>query len=325
MNYLKYQVSYKQIYQLLNKKHYKNINFFIDLPSISRGFYNANLIHNEISRYVEERTLPTLFIEESKQFYNNLYKKFAQYNPKFITFYDSGRCQQNIVIDSSYKADRIASADNLLLENEELELFRKIKQYYLTIFPEEFNKAKLSLVITSDTYELDLIPYIFLENDLINCNSKSTLNIILSTDKDLLQCCRFKNTIQCATLYSKKSKQLLFYVLNNENALSYIYKKFKIGLLTANTIPMILALMGDKADNISGIKGVGPAKACQLMVKYKQQLSKEIHEHISWPEELQPHIKQIIKNYKLISFEEQVKRIPKHVIDDIKYNSQMLL
>lgn len=325
MNYLKYQIPYKQIYQLLNKKHYKNINLFIDLPSISRGFYNANLIHNEINRYVEEKTLPTLFIEESKTFYNTLYKKFSQYNPKFITFYDSGRCQQNTVIDSTYKATRIAPVSNLLLENEELELFRKIKQYYLSVFPEQFNKTKLSLVITSDTYELDLIPYVFLKDNVINCNSDITLNIILSTDKDLLQCCSFQNTIQCATLYSKKNKQLLFYVLNNENALSYIYKKFKIGLLTAIDIPLILALMGDKADNISGIKGVGPAKACQLLVKYKQQLSGQIHEHISWPKELQPYVKQIMKNYKLISFEEQMKRIPNHILNDIKNDAQMLL
>lgn len=315
--YLKYQIPYSGIYNLINNQNYKNINFFIDLPSISRGFYNRTVIHDEINRYLEEQTLPTLFIDESKTFYNNLYQKFQKYNPKFITFYDSGKCQQNTTISSTYKATRISS-DALLLDDSETILFKKIRQYYQQIFPEHFNKPKVSAVITNDIYELDLIPYLFLKENWIGCNNKNTLNIILSTDKDLLQCCQFLNTIQVATLYSKKQRRLLFYILNNENAISYIYKKFKIGLLTAKHIALLLALTGDKADNISGIKGVGPAKACNLLIKYKQQFDVEIHEHISWPSELQSFAKQIVKNYRLISFEEQLKRIPKHVQSDIQ-------
>ena len=306
MYYLKFQIPYAELLRILQENNYKKINFFIDLPSISRGFFNMDVVHLEINRYIEEQSPPTLFFDEAKQFYNTIYQRFSKFNPRFITFFDDGKCVQNTNVDAAYKA--VSSMKNLLLEDNELELFRSIKKYYWENFSEHFGKQSLSSVIYLNDYETDFMPYFFLINNYLNCRDPSCLNIILSTDKDLTQCCKYKNTIQCATVYSKKSRKLIFNILDDDNCISYFYKGFKRGILTAQYVPLMLALGGDKADNIPGVPGVGPATAYKLIIKHK--LPPMIDRGTELPEKLKPHFNRIVKNLKLISFDEQLKRIP---------------
>ncbi|MCD6435965.1 MAG: hypothetical protein J7L15_06210, partial [Clostridiales bacterium] len=92
-------------------------------------------------------------------------------------------------------------------------------------------------------------------------------------------------------------------------AIQYIYKNFKIGQLTAKYIPLILAIMGDKADGIPGIKGIGAAKAIKLIQNYNlpNELS-ELQQYDNLPNEITDNLKLIIQNYQLTSFEEQLSR-----------------
>jgi hypothetical protein len=314
MHYLKFQIPVGKLLNIITEKNYNRINFFIDLPSISRGFFNLDVVHLEINRYIEEQTVPVLFFDEARQFYNSIYQSFSRYNPRFITFYDDGKCVQNTNVDSAYKA--VSTMKNLLLEDNELELFRTIKKYYWEYFPEHFEKQNLSNIIYLQEYEADFIPYFFLQNNLINCRDTNCFNIILSIDKDLTQCCEFSNVVQCATIYSKKDKQLVFNILDNENCISYFYKEFKRGFLTAKYVPLMLALSGDKADGIPGIPQIGPATAYKLILKYK--LPPIIDQSVELPNELKPHLKQIMRNLKMISFEQQIERIPDRVKDTIR-------
>ena len=78
-HYLRYVVPFKDIYSELNKKRYKQINFYIDLASIARGFYNRTVVKMEIGNYIQSGgQMPTIFINELKEFLNDLYFKFKQ-------------------------------------------------------------------------------------------------------------------------------------------------------------------------------------------------------------------------------------------------------
>lgn len=112
----------------------------------------------------------------------------------------------------------------------------------------------------------------------------------------------------CSTVYSRKKGQLEFYVLDNYNAISYIYKKFKRGLLTAEYIPLILAISGDKADNIDGVKGVGDATAVKLITQHR--IPPTIVQSTSLPQRLEQSRQLIMDNFALTSFDEQMRRIP---------------
>ena len=82
--YLKFQIPFQKIYDILNSKKYKRIIFHIDLPSISRGFYNRQTIELELSDYVDTQKMPTYFLQEAKQFLSNLYLRFKLFKISFI-------------------------------------------------------------------------------------------------------------------------------------------------------------------------------------------------------------------------------------------------
>jgi len=309
-HYIKFLIPIKNIYEIIRNYNFKTVTFFIDIMSISRGFYNVETIHFEIDNFVNNnKQMPNIFINECRAFYNDLFLKFKQYNPKFVTFYDDGKCIQNRTIYKEYKADRAKYIDKSLLEDEEKQLFRSIKEYYFNEIIKYLSKDNLSYVIKLDDYEADFIPYFIIQNNLLNTFDKSNLNIILSTDKDLLQTCKFKNVIQCSTVYNKKEGKIEFNLLFDETAIGYIYKNFKPGILTSEYIPLILAISGDIADNIKGVRGIGEAKAYNLIVS--NHLPSQIYENIDFKNDILNKEKDIIiRNYKLISFDEQLKRIP---------------
>lgn len=311
-HYFKFVIPYEQIHSYLKDK-YKNVIFHIDLASIARGFYNKDVVHFEISNYIQSRRLPNILFEEAKEFYGKLAIRFNSYNPKFITFYDKGKNQQNKGIEKTYKGDRGSTAENLLLEDEQKEIYYAIKNYYYDEFNKRFQIPNLSKVIFLDEYETDFIPFYLIQNNINNQYIKDTLNIILSTDKDLLQTCKYQNVIQVISSYSKKEGKLKFDIFHDQNAIAYIWKNFKPGILTSKYIPLILALSGDKADNIPGIEGVGPAAAYKLINMYK--LPTKINSQTELPEKLENHRKLIMHNLELIDFELQSKRLPYHITE----------
>ena len=253
-----------------------------------------------------------------REFLNGLYNQFKSYDPFFVILYDDGFCQQQKVIEPSYKSGR--SILNLIVDNDqELELFRQIKKHYYQEIEHLFTKKDLSKVYYLREYEADLIPHYCILNGLYDSDQDDILNVILSVDKDLLQTCKFTNTIQCVTSFIKKSNsnksgfQIQFDAYDNDNAISYINKKFKRGILTAEYIPMILAIGGDKADSVSGLRGIGPTKSIELIINYSIPSTID---QLNWkldkmPDLIKNNFEMITKNFKLISFDEQLKRVPK--------------
>ncbi len=315
--YIKYAIQYNLIFEILQKLNKKRINFFIDIQSITKGFYNKNTVIVEIGRYATDGKPSDLLIHEMSEFLNNLYLRFKAYDPFFVLFYDDGYCQQQKIVDSTYKSGR--SVSDLIVEDQEIELFRQIKKYYYQKMQSLFTKKDISKVYYLKEYEADFIPYYCIVNDLYDSSQPDILNVILSVDKDLLQVCKFNNTIQCITSFkptNKGSFQIQFETFDRENAVCYLNRSLKRGILTAEFIPMILAISGDKADNIKGISGIGPVKASNLIIAYSipnnpQDLKKMLP---NLPDIIKDNYDLIVRNYKLISFEEQLKRIPKKIL-----------
>ena len=98
-------------------------------------------------------------------------------------------------------------------------------------------------------------------------------------------------------------------IYSDYDAISYIYDKFKPGILTAKYIPLILSIAGDSADNIVGIKGLGPAKTIKLIQNHNLPPTPwEIKQYDNIPDIISNNIDLIERNYRVISFEEQIKR-----------------
>jgi hypothetical protein len=308
------------IHEILQKLEKRRINFYIDLQGIAKGFYNKDNIMIELGRYATDGKPSDILIQELREFLNNLFVQFKRYDPFFILFFDDGICLQQKAIDNSYKER--GSILNVIFENDqERDLYREIKKYYFKKIKEDFTKKDICHVYYLKEYEADFIPYYVISEGKFEADEPDILNVILAVDKDLLQTCEFINTIQCVTSFKKNPDnkrsgyEIQFDVYDRDNAISYINKKFKRGILTARFIPMILALSGDKSDKIKGIKNIGGTRAIELIIDYSipatiYELKSKLD---SLPDIIKNNIDMIERNFKLISFEEQIKRVPRQI------------
>lgn len=314
LKYLKYRIPYDLIKEKL--KFYKNLVIFIDLNSIARGFYNRDVIVLELNRYIETQQLPILLIDELKVFLNNLYSSFKSHNPKFCIFYDLGFCEQNTSISNAYKSNRTNESKSYIQSDEEREIYYQIKNYYFKEIQKQFNKNNLSKVVFLEKYETDFIPYYFLKQYEYNSNP-DTMNLILSVDKDLLQCCQFKNTYQAVSLYLSSTRQIVSNIYDDHNAVTFISKKFiPDGKITSEYIPLILAIAGDKSDGIPGLqRGLGIVGAIKMIKLY--DMPPDFTSVYTLPSEIQSKRLKLQTNLSLISFERQISRIPESVLNSI--------
>jgi len=310
--YVKSAIPYGLIDQILWNTKRSKLIFHIDLQSISRGLYNKNNVFYEINHYMQNNEPSDKYINEYREFLNNLFLRFKFYNPFFVTFYDDGHNSQNVSISNSYKGGR-SKLSNIIEEDEELMLYRRIKKRYFEEIEKKCTIENVGKVYYLREYESDLIPFYIITNNYFQSGENSTLNVVLSNDKDLLQCCQFNNTVQITNTFIPDERgysRLRMECWDNNNAVTYIYRKFRKGSITSKDIPLILALSGDKADQIDGIKGIGPKKAINLIENFEipsdpTELENKLED---MPKVIKDNINMIVKNIKMISFKEQIKR-----------------
>jgi len=310
--YLRYNFTYKQIFDIINNENKKRINFYVDLQSICTGFYNRDVVLMEIGRYATDGQISDILLVEYRNYLLNLYRQFRSFDPYFVTFFDDGACLQNRALNKDYKNK--SSLDNLQMEVDNIQLFRSIKRYYFQKIYEHYNKnPNASRAFYLREYEADCVPQYCINNNLFDSQDDDVINIILSKDKDLLQTCKFRNTFQIVTGFkASKGKDAKYSKLFDcDNCIEYIYPNFKRGILNANHIPLILAITGDKSDVVNGITGIGPAKAVKLIQDYNIPTTiDELRNCSSLPAIIKNNLDLIIANLKIIDFDEQIKRIP---------------
>jgi len=311
--YIKSSIPHSQIKTILNKYNLNKIIFYIDLQSIAKGLYQKNNVFTEINYFINNQKPSDILINEYRTYLNKLYNIYRPYSPFFVTFFDDGINEQNTAISSAYKQGR--STFSHFLKDDESELFKKIKTNYFIELEKLLNKD--SLKILNQVYylkqlEADFIPHYVIMNNLFDSTKIGTLNIIISNDKDLLQTCKFKNTMQVTNRFfpsQSGKKQMAIELFDTHTAIQYIYKKFKIGQLTSEYIPLLLSLMGDKADGIFGLKGIGAAKGINLISNYNLPYDiVDLQHYDNLPKIIEDNIDLIIQNYKMTSFEEQLRR-----------------
>lgn len=177
--------------------------------------------------------LPTNSILGTINTIKHLQKKFKEYT--FIACCDcSRRDLKRTENDPTYKTNR-KSADPLLA--------KQFPYIFESINAMEITQLKLS------GYEADDIIATF-------CHRFSHDNeiIIASNDKDMNQLLVYPNT----QIYNMAKKELI--------TSDHVIEKYKV---TPHQFTFYQALVGDKVDNIPGVKGVGPKIACKLIEKFE--------------------------------------------------------
>ena len=169
-------------------------------------------------------------------FVGSLKKLVMEFNPyALIVIFDSESSRDNnLKIDDSYKQGRVDYADVIEDENpfSQLPLIQRALDF-LNIF---------NLEVTQNEAD-DFIASLTSNNDY--------QYIIVSTDSDFIQL--VNDNIH---LYVPRGKSSILY---NEERVAIKYN------ISPNQYVLYKSLVGDKSDNISGIKGIGPVIASKIL------------------------------------------------------------
>jgi hypothetical protein len=239
--------------------------------------------------------------------------------------YKSNRTDiEYLTVDKFYKLDLKS-----LIQYLKGKTFEKLLEY-------QFKTDDLIFVKLSDE-ESDIVPFIFLKNNFLESGATDTLNIILSTDKDLLQNLKFKNSIQI--IRKKEKGKFLTKIYDYKNSIYYLVGEKKKNTEenklenfyenTAELIPYFLAIAGDKSDGIPGIPKIGYKTIYNELIKFFSS-NKEIPEKINLEFFLslpkikkqiseKPEFREIVyRNFKLVDFETIYKNIEDKLKQKIK-------
>ena len=314
MSYIvRYYFNLTHIYELLEKRDYKTVTFFIDVSSVSRGIYSSKLITPHIFSNNKD-----IWFNEIVKYIDWLRNKFKKFDPFFILFYDAGVYKYHLSIYPEYKATRSSIGYVTIDKYFSVDLFNAmqvLKKYtYAKLYTELNNKEDIVSIYLKEQ-EADLIPHYVISKNFLDTKEEKNLNVILSSDKDLLQTTKFGNTIQILT--RKKRGAFTTEIYNRRNSLKQLIDKDPMQPYFSDWIPIFLSIAGDKSDNIPGIPKIGYKTLYNKLVKHSitspdlQDVINELN--------LTNHEDIINRNFKLVDFETQINYLQDYLRSEIDF------
>ena len=311
MIFFSYYPTYNDLDILIEKYKPSKVNIYVDLKNCITGMYNEDSM-KDIIKMNEGTTQPILdlflsWVDFVSFHYNYMIKNKM---PLYIyNFSDIGDSIYHKKIYKEYKSNRTITRSKTMSFFEEDGINKIIKNNIEKIH-EASKKMFHCYSVDLRFCESDFVPYYIIKNFNQDNNS---LNIIYSSDSDMLQCIELENTVVFFRR-NKDNKKML----DKDNW----YERVKLENFDIKNAVYFKSITGDTSDSIPGIDGIGPKKAFSVLkelqptsldnlkeslVKFDNKISNVILD--SWDI--------IERNYKLISFKELSNSISLEVSDKI--------
>jgi hypothetical protein len=169
-------------------------------------------------------------------------------NTNFIIFFETGQSFYHKNIDKNYKISR--RIDDLYgLDRKDRELFFAILHANYQLVEKACNRMPSLRVVRLPNLEADFIPYYVTTRGLIP-KGNGVGNIIYSNDHDLWQCLN-----DDVFIYSKAGKHKK--ILKAGGVMQEFLKRN--AAIPDEYLPLAMAVIGDPGDDVTGVKGIGPA------------------------------------------------------------------
>lgn len=303
----------------LVKSSKKKINFYVDFKNCCQSLYQEWAI-----RYIVDQTQGATQIDCSVfgsflEFlsFHKTYLKKRGIEGKFYVFLESGKSQYHLNIDKNYKCKR-GITDMFNLPALYLDTFMKVFTQNINTIYKVGNKIPGVNIFKLDFFEADFIPYYIM--NYINKDENDSLNMIYSTDKDMMQCLGKDNTVQYFRHFMKHK-----FISRNNMYRHYFKLKDEEELEEIDPLyfPLLLSILGDDGDGVSkhpNFKGLGTKtfidqiyRNIPLLVGTPQKMYANYKENKKifsipssdnkWVNKLLEAEDHIVKNMRLTSFE----------------------
>jgi hypothetical protein len=245
--------------------------------------------------------------------FHKIYSMKRGVDVEFIIFFETGQSYYHLNISKQYKISR--KIDDLYgLERADRELFWKILHNNFRLIDQACNKMPGVTVVRMSHLEADFIPYYFLSRKKVPYDGDVGY-VIYSNDHDLWQC-----AAKDCYIFSKAGKHKK--IIKPGNIMSTFLKRpCEIDDIY---LPLGMAVIGDPGDDVTGVKGVGPARFAEIFsqlismtgsmgdiykkVENNQDLFDLIppsirNKHLQKVVDAEINSKTISNNLKLVSFE----------------------
>lgn len=260
MNVISYYPTYGILDQILSySNNYKTINLFIDLRNILNCLFLKEFVINIIESTKHSKFIDTSILESIISFLA-FHKKYATkrgLDIKFYLFMESGHSYYHTNIDKNYKSNR--KIDDLFgLDKVDKDLFVSVVQNNLRLSEKVINKIPNCKIFLLQNFEADMIPFFLIKNSLIPM--EDVCHIIYSNDHDLFQTISLGSNIYQFAKSGQKRKII------KKNEVMSTYLKFKNNI-PDKYLPLVMAVLGDKGDNVPKIKNIGPKTIPKIINK----------------------------------------------------------
>lgn len=310
MNLISAYPTFTELENLKSTYNPKQINVFLDLRNSLSSIYIDDVVTGmlEVTNHTHAPNL-MIFLSwlDFVQFHYNFMMK-NECNVHIFTFADTGDYLYHKSIYKNYKANRCVTKSRSDSETAKNELQKMILKNIETIM-----KASNNLFNTHGVYlkycESDFVPHHIISKKF---KSDDYLNVIYSSDRDMIQTLKFPNTVQ---IMKKSSGERKFVTYNNWE------ECYDIDKMDVNSYIFMKAIMGDTGDGIDGVAGLGPKKSAKLIKEigsiknfkdFQNKLVEESHHETSigkYAVKASNAIDVLYRNYRLMSFEELINNL----------------
>jgi hypothetical protein len=251
----------------ISKINPKQICVFIDLKNIMTALFLDNVCQDMINISKNNTKLDSS-IFQSILTYSAYWKNFSRKRNMPVKIFfstDIGTSSYHLNIDKNYKINRVISTSTSPAASE---FIKEIRDKNFLLAEDICNKIPHVHFFCLKYLESDFLPYYLLTRKLQHLTD--TLFIVCSSDKDLLQ-----TLIKPEVVMINKKKGVRYMVdynsaivnylqLNKSSTESQMKKSELLNSFNPNDIAMLMAVTGDKGDDVPGVDNIGPIRAAQL-------------------------------------------------------------
>lgn len=253
--FFSYYPKYEYLDTMLGATQKKHINLFVDVKGCAPALYLEWGVRTILDYSKTHRHISVHLFSAILQFiaFHKLYAAKRGITISFYFFMEQGKSKYHLNIYNGYKENRNIS-DFFNLDMEDKELLAKLLDKNYDISEYVINRIPKCYFYKLQFCEADFIPWYLMKYKIPKITVDESLNLIYSRDKDMHQCLGFPNTYQYYRANYRDSSCLI----NEDNCFEHWFKTpCRKADRAADWFPLFLSMVGDAADGIPGIKGIG--------------------------------------------------------------------